>query len=593
MINLKRALFATLTCLLSFQINAQFTRLTDLSPNDSDSANIGGYVVLNDTVIFSAFHKDYGKELWKTALDGSDAILLKDITTGANSTSFQYLTLLDDKIVFGATDNIWVTNGTTAGTFKIHDSRVQVGFTELNGYLYFDGDGNDFWRTDGTDNGTDTVFNFDNGWHSAYTPFKFGSQLLLTGYTDEFGMEPYVSQGTTETTILLKNFSPTVPQSNSSKAVGIQEFNFGLFFHVRYVDIDGFRPKETYFTNGTEEGTVKIFDFQVDPSRAAVLNNYTYFFYDGQIYRSNGTQEGTSTVVTLLYPLSSFPATAVEDQIYFSLKNPETGIELWVTDGTESGTKMVVDLIEGESSSNPKLPLVIDNMLFFVAGDSTSGENIWYTDGSATNTVQYSTQFQSIKSLKLIDNKLLFIATDDTGEELWLGDYSNLDLTRPEVTIHNFTGEFASDSIISITITSNEGLSGLELEDFKIANGIVDNLQGEGRSFSIDIIPAYDSLVYLELPANTATDEPGNGNQKASIQFKFDAKDPAATLVCTQGDSTRLPLLNFELTFDEQVDDLDSTKLVFDNGSLKSFTQNGNKYTFEVDQLIDTVMSRY
>src|SRR4051812_4792246 len=73
---------------------------------------------------------------------------------------------------------------------------------------------------------------------------------------------------------------------------------------------------------------------------------------------------------------------------FFVATDGQHGSELWVTDGSATGTHMVVDLAGGSESSDPSGLLVHGNALYFVARGSTGGPAVFKTDGTAVGTVR-------------------------------------------------------------------------------------------------------------------------------------------------------------------------------------------------------------
>ncbi len=71
---------------------------------------------------------------------------------------------------------------------------------------------------------------------------------------------------------------------------------------------------------------------------------------------------------------------------YFLGNDGRHGEELWVSDGTEEGTRLLRDLDPGPVGSAPRDFLVADGLLFFSATDSAHGRELWVTDGTPENT---------------------------------------------------------------------------------------------------------------------------------------------------------------------------------------------------------------
>ena len=91
-------------------------------------------------------------------------MLVKDIYPGANSANPNNLCVIGSTLYFQAYDDVngvelWKSDGTAAGTVKLHDSVVPAGsLFNVNGTLYFSGNdgvnGGELWVSDGTPAGT-------------------------------------------------------------------------------------------------------------------------------------------------------------------------------------------------------------------------------------------------------------------------------------------------------------------------------------------------------------------------------------------------------------------------------------------------------
>ena len=76
-------------------------------------------------------------------------------------------------------------------------------------------------------------------------------------------------------------------------------------------------------------------------------------------------------------------ATAVGSQVFFVNADGVTGDELWVTDGTRPGTKLVKDIRAGQYGSNPQDLVAFKGQLYFSANDDVIGRQLWRSDGTA------------------------------------------------------------------------------------------------------------------------------------------------------------------------------------------------------------------
>ena len=77
---------------------------------------------------------------------------------------------------------------------------------------------------------------------------------------------------------------------------------------------------------------------------------------------------------------------ALGNRVLFTAREPATGYELWRSDGTDAGTRPVIDLAPGPASSSPKLLATSGPFAYFLAQSS----DLYRTDGTAGGTVLLS-----------------------------------------------------------------------------------------------------------------------------------------------------------------------------------------------------------
>lgn len=80
---------------------------------------------------------------------------------------------------------------------------------------------------------------------------------------------------------------------------------------------------------------------------------------------------------------------AWDSKVYFGAmpNRTESNIELYVTDGTPNGSKLVKDIWPGPNSSTPKNLTVINNRLYFTAESQVAGvRELWVSDGTTAGT---------------------------------------------------------------------------------------------------------------------------------------------------------------------------------------------------------------
>src|SRR5437879_642437 len=74
--------------------------------------------------------------------------------------------------------------------------------------------------------------------------------------------------------------------------------------------------------------------------------------------------------------------TQVGSTLLFTAVGDNTGRELWKTDGTESGTTIVKDILPGAGNSFAAFLVNVGGTVFFAANDGANGGELWKTDGT-------------------------------------------------------------------------------------------------------------------------------------------------------------------------------------------------------------------
>lgn len=139
----------------------------------------------------------------------------------------------------------------------------------------------------------------------------------------------------------------------------------------------------------------------------------------------------TGTVVKDSFPIEFL---SLNSRIYFSATTAATARELYVTDGTGTGTSILKDIAAGSGSSSPAGLTALDATRFvFSAFDSTNGRELWISDGTAAGTqllkdINVGTGNSSPTNfLNIGGGVIVFWASDGTdagghGRELWRTD---------------------------------------------------------------------------------------------------------------------------------------------------------------------------
>jgi ELWxxDGT repeat protein len=257
----------------------------------------------------------------------------------------------------------------------------------------------------------DIVPGADSSWPGEKV--AIGSTLFFTAHTEDHGVELWKSNGTPAGTVLVKDINPgtwsytyngnTYTGPNSSSPLGLTAVGNTLYFSAR-TDAHG---RELWKSDGTAAGTVMVKD--VAPGGSSAVYSYER------------------------------PIGAIGSTVYFAADDGVNGKELWKTDGTAAGTTLVKDIYPGGhtygeysyiNSSSPDGFTTVGTTLFFSAGDETHGRELWKSDGTAAGT-RLVTDIRAgddsalgsyNADLEAIGSTVFFAATGTNGKELWRSD---------------------------------------------------------------------------------------------------------------------------------------------------------------------------
>jgi ELWxxDGT repeat protein len=301
--------------------------------------------------------------------------------------------------------------------------------------------GSELWKTNGTREGTVLVKDINPGPGDGYL-FRgswFNDSLLWFRATDGLhGSELWRSNGTTEGTYMIKDIYPGEMGSDPQQFVMAGDY-------VYFIANDGVHGPEVWRSNGTAEGTQMIIDLYPGNSSFYPPNNLTNGVIDGadflvwqgfadaltgkELYISNGTAQGTKLLADIYPGGLSSDAKFIHHSagmFYFSATDGTKGHELWKSNGTTPGTVLVADIYPGSGSSSPRNFAEYNGALYFNAANDTHGFEFWKLD----ITTGINTIFQENSLVKIYPNPVTDrITVSIDAEELNL------------IEIYNSTGQ--------------------------------------------------------------------------------------------------------------------------------------------------------
>jgi ELWxxDGT repeat protein len=125
----------------------------------------------------------------------------------------------------------------------------------------------------------------------------------------------------------------------------------------------------------------------------AVMDSILYFAADGggnniELWRSNGTESGTYLVKDFAAGASSIPEfiTSINGSIYFRVKNANAERELWKSNGTDAGSVLLKQMwVRAFEYTN--MFIEYDGYIYFAGDDDNANDlELWRTDGTPEGT---------------------------------------------------------------------------------------------------------------------------------------------------------------------------------------------------------------
>ena len=279
-------------------------------------------------IYFQANTVKYGEELWKSNGTKSGTKIVKDIVPGPG--------------VSGPEDIVSTAPRTTF--FRAWDKKH----------------GEELWKTDGTEKGTKLVKDINpdlppgarcdqgdcgipKGWSHPDTVTVMGKQVFFAADDGKHGVELWKSDGTEKGTTLVKDINTVKGNSNPNdkgdaltRSAEVEKlFVVGKTLYFRASD--GKHGVELWKSDGTKRGTKLVKD--INPAAPDPINTAC---------KRRKSCVGSSWVDDI----TVVGKTAAGRRIYFTANDGKHGLELWKSDGTKRGTKLVKDINPSSASGS-------------------------------------------------------------------------------------------------------------------------------------------------------------------------------------------------------------------------------------------------
>ena len=387
-------------------------------------------ISFSNKVLTSGNNGINGCELWMLDVDNTP-LLLKDIHSSGDSIPGKILGIQSMeterglRFVFDADDGIhgrelWVTDGTSSGTLMVGDIETGDGIDYsseitqwMNGVVFTTNgqQGQRMWWTNGsvttsiwqapwlTSSASSDLMNQSVSLSSLGQNMLLGDENRLWFAAKESNIGLEVMQLDSDGTMTMYDLHPFGDSSPSKALVS----NNGLVVVAgdgtgrQLAHLDGSGGVQ-WLTSMTKEGTTTPVTtmapkFGLHQIGDTILFDAVYRGADATLFSySFATSNLLELSSTILAPGHSLEPVSNGHTIWFDCVIASTGMELCQTDGTEQGTHLTIDLMQGISSSLPRALMYTDSTLYVLAQgiDQTgtnSGHALWAIDGQTASVV--------------------------------------------------------------------------------------------------------------------------------------------------------------------------------------------------------------
>ena len=351
---------------------------------------------------YSAFTTANGRELWYTTQSPHFTDSYGDLVPGSSSSEPKNITNWYHAPIFSAKDSdglryLWRSDINIEKVSPNHILPRESLITEFKGDIYFIAnyldEGDALWKYDGES--FTEIFDYfpDTSENTAFREIKQSGNLLYftaSSFTQD-GL--FSTDGTPENTVQIN--------SNESNGLSFRGAD-------NLIDVNG----TLYFAASTNnvKDIWRVDDnlmeaLIVDPSNKerginradhlTLVNNKIFFegtySFDSELWQYDIIENTTNIVADINLTGDSMTRidntlTPYNDQLLFTARDEEHGEELWITDGQESGTYRITDLMEGSADSDiDQITVLGDKVIFRSDSDDYGIELFVWEDDLGSN----------------------------------------------------------------------------------------------------------------------------------------------------------------------------------------------------------------
>lgn len=435
---MKKLYALSISLLLTTLVYSQApTLVLDINPGTSNGSP-GDLTVFNNLIYFDADDSsgtntggtDVGRELWVTDGTAAGTSLVADIRTGsASSSPFNYF-IFNNTLYFTANDGaaeLWTSDGTAAGTTKVDLFPTITGDVPNNATV-------------------------------------MGTMLYLT--TNQNGTNNQLTEWDGTTAVI----APDAVNAAATTFVSAMVAWNGLIY--AYMDYSPDEPtigRELYSYNPATDTYTLILDIATGTGNSGIgdftpMGNTMYFEAEGNLWQTDGTTAGTILVADAtnqgIASTRSYYANGTN--LYFEgLIAPSTTDQLFKLDTT---TGLITQISANVNEDHNPSDYVELNGVLYYAGDSETDGSKYLHSTDGTTSTQIDATIKDVDDIIVYNGKLYFEGDEDgvTGNELFVWDPATASIS--DVT-SSITSLFPNPNNGDFTISNSQNI---EFESYRI-----------------------------------------------------------------------------------------------------------------------------
>jgi uncharacterized delta-60 repeat protein len=341
---------SNVSCVATFTSLRFVARLVaEIRPGTTGSAPVD-MKVFNGALYFRANDGINGDELWRLDANTTTPIMVADIFPGPSSSSPSQLTVAGNVLYFGAT---------SASGFEL-------------------------WQYDGISVTLAADINPGPGNSQLTSLTALGNQVVFKAYDGTDGEELFAFDPIAG--LIKFNIDDSCPDCGSNP--------YNLKVHDGRLYFGAAEPvfgAELYSYDGAT--VTRLTAGSLSPGQFTVIGGRIIYAAGSFQTQLRSYEIATETDVEIVLPSVGFlgPApgqfTQMNGVVYFTAQDDDHGRELWVTDGTQGGTRLVADVYPGPTGSNPAHLTPFNGELVFSATDQAAGHELRATTGVGSRLI--------------------------------------------------------------------------------------------------------------------------------------------------------------------------------------------------------------